>query len=764
MLKVFNSDIGVAKAKLLHNFIKQFFAAFAFVVVPAISFAQQLNLSPVPQSVTVGAKAFSNKTAFTVIKNSNTDKDAVALLKKFAKISPKGIQIIMGQRGDALVKNFDKDIPQKREGYYLKIERNKVIIVGADAAGTYYGVQTFLQMIAAPIVYQATIKDYPDVAERGVIEGFYGNPFSHEDRLRQFEFYGKNKLNVYMYGPKDDPYHGFGDKWREPYPPAQAARIKELIDAAHQNKVQFVWAVHPGNDIKWTYADSMATIKKFEAMYQLGVRSFAVFFDDIGGIGADPVKQAGYMNYLDDEFVKKKPGVAPLIFCPTQYNQAWSRGDYLDILGTVMYPQTRIFWTGKSVIATIDKPTLDWVNSRIKRKAYIWFNYPVNDYVIDHLLMGPTYGNAKDIAPQLEGFLSNPMEYAEASKVSLYSIADYTWNMQQYNAQQSWDNAIKAIMPKNAAAFKIFAENNIDLGPTGHRFRRENESQSFKIIADAFLQAYKNNQVTTQDVTNLIHQFKSFQSASKELLGSTYNISLVKEIAPWLQSFSVLAGRGIAVMQMQQALQQKDSVNFIKQYLIADSLEQQRKKIVSRDFKGSIKSPIPKPANEVVAPFIKQLQNELVADYKKQFRYRQNIFPVPVLQEGKYLIKVAGKYLTNTGAPKGVVGNPALVAYKDTINPQRQEWLFTIDPATERYKIVNAQDASYINEVGYLGLNAFSANWNTYHLFKSNDKYAIQNAENGGKQFWSTGDDKIIVSKLSKPEAGLYIFEIIPLQ
>ena len=43
-------------------------------------------------------------------------------------------------------------------------------------------------------------------------------------------------------------------------------------------------------------------------MYHLGVRSFAVFFDDISGEGTNPVKQAELLNYIDEQFCKSKTG------------------------------------------------------------------------------------------------------------------------------------------------------------------------------------------------------------------------------------------------------------------------------------------------------------------------------------------------------------------------------------------------------------------------------------------------------------------------
>ncbi len=51
---------------------------------------------------------------------------------------------------------------------------------------------------------------------RGIVEGFYGTPWTTTDRMDILGFCGEHGLNAYIYAPKDDPYHR--DKWREPYP------------------------------------------------------------------------------------------------------------------------------------------------------------------------------------------------------------------------------------------------------------------------------------------------------------------------------------------------------------------------------------------------------------------------------------------------------------------------------------------------------------------------------------------------------------------
>lgn len=79
---------------------------------------------------------------------------------------------------------------------------------------------------------------------RGVVEGFYGTPWSHKVRMSLIDFYGQNKMCDYLYGPKDDPYHS-SPYWRQPYPAQEAQNIRELVDCAKRNRVNFIWAIHP---------------------------------------------------------------------------------------------------------------------------------------------------------------------------------------------------------------------------------------------------------------------------------------------------------------------------------------------------------------------------------------------------------------------------------------------------------------------------------------------------------------------------------------
>jgi hyaluronoglucosaminidase len=537
--------------------------------------AQVSLVNPVPQEVSTNNVIFDAPAQWSI----SADKKNLSgyIYDALATASPEVAQkasfkVTIGVRGDKQVSKYKKLIPAKSEGYYLKVTDKEIVIAGNDKNGLFYGVQTLLGMMREGKLEACTITDWPDVPFRGTVEGFYGTPWSHEARKSQLEFYGRNKMNVYIYGPKDDPWHR--DKWREPYPEVEANRIAELVEVAKKNGVNFYWAIHPGVDIKWNDEDRDFLMAKLEIMYQLGVRSFAVFFDDIWGEGAKADKQAALLNYIDDNFVQVKKDVAPLILCPTEYNKGWAneQGGYLRTLGSTLNKGIEVMWTGNSVVACIDKPTMEWINERIERKGYIWLNFPVNDFVRDHILMGPAYGNGLDIATDVSGFVSNPMEYAETSKISLYGIADYCWNMEAYDYQSNWEKSLKDILPSNHEALRIFALYNKDLGPNGHGFRRE-EGEELKEMAEKALAG------DFYSVGMLNSACYELGLACDILLNDNSNPQLLHELRPWIIQGKNLAAYGGAVclMRMLSDASQTSSnfVTFENLYQQARSLQKQ---------------------------------------------------------------------------------------------------------------------------------------------------------------------------------------------
>ena len=548
----------------------------ACLLCAVTTFAQNVSLQPPPQQLIVQNKTIDLPAVYQLNGGEEANPHAVKVLKELLsgkQSSKKGMLISIGEKGDKSVRKYSRQIPDHKEGYYLSVNEKEIVLAGNDERGTYYALQTFAQLLKDGKLPEVEIKDYPSVRYRGVVEGFYGTPWSHQARLSQLKFYGKNKMNTYIYGPKDDPYHS-APNWRLPYPDKEAAQLQELVAVANENEVDFVWAIHPGQDIKWNKEDRDLLLAKFEKMYQLGVRSFAVFFDDISGEGTNPQKQAELLNYIDEKFAQVKPDINQLVMCPTEYNKSWSNpnGNYLTTLGDKLNPSIQIMWTGDRVISDITRDGISWINERIKRPAYIWWNFPVSDYVRDHLLLGPVYGNDTTIAKEMSGFVTNPMEHAESSKIAIYSVASYAWNPAKYDTWQTWKDAIRTILPSAAEELECFAMHNSDLGPNGHGYRRE-ESMDIQPAAERFLKAFKEGKnYDKADFETLQYTFERMKESADILLMNTENKPLIVEITPWVHQFKLTAEMGEEVLKMVEG---RNESYFLRKYNHVKALQQQ---------------------------------------------------------------------------------------------------------------------------------------------------------------------------------------------
>ncbi len=485
----------------------------------------------------------------------------------------------VNKRGTKLTIDFGKKVSLKygvkgiSGAYSINIDGKGISIIGYDEKGAFYGIRTLRQIMKSPVsannkLPHLTINDYPDLPYRGVVEGFYGTPWSHQVRLSLIDFYGQFKMNYYLYGPKDDPYHSCPN-WRLPYPEKEAESIKELVTACNRNRVDFVWAIHPGQDIKWNDTDYNNLVHKFNLMYDLGVRSFAIFFDDIDGEGTNPVKQTELLNRLNEDFVKTKGDVTPLIVCPTDYSKLWANPTpqgSLSIYGNTLDPSINVFWTGDVVCSDLTKETMDWVNSRIKRPALYWWNFPVTDYARHIIMQGPAYGLDTSLTSNdLCGLISNPMEHGEASKLALYGVADYAWNIRGYNAIDNWERGIAELTPEAKEAYRTFAIHSCDT-ETGYRRDESWETETFRI-----------DNYTQEQFDNLQREFDKIEKTPAEMEEKCANKILLNELRPWLTEFGKLGTRGKQALDLIELYGKADEPTFWTAYVNSLMTEEDRK-------------------------------------------------------------------------------------------------------------------------------------------------------------------------------------------
>lgn len=495
-------------------------------------------INPTPQSVEI---APDGKT-LDITAGFNMKGVARGLIDKagFLKPNPKGVKL----KVNFGKKSAKSGVAECRGAYVLDITPKGVTIDGYDEAGAFYGLQSLREIIESTegaVIPCMKVKDRPSLPRRGVVEGFYGVPWSHEVRLSLIDFFGRNKMNTYIYGPKDDPYHS-SPNWRLPYPAEQADKIKELVDACDRNYVDFVWAIHPGKDIKWNDEDYGNLLGKFNAMYDLGVRAFAIFFDDIGGDGTSPSKQAELLNRLNDDFVKAKGDVADLAVCPTEYCRQWanpSEDGSLAIYGRTLHPNINVMYTGDVVCSDLTKETMEFLDTRIQRPGFYWWNFPVNDYCRSYILQGPAYGLDNSITDSdVVALVSNPMEHGEASKLALYGVADYAWNVAAYNPLDNWERGLVVMMPEAADAYRTFAIHSAD---TQKGYRR---AESWETTIFPY------NDYTPGQFDALKKEFTAVAEAPAKIEKNCANRQLVKELKPWLDEFEKLGKRGLRTLEL----------------------------------------------------------------------------------------------------------------------------------------------------------------------------------------------------------------------
>lgn len=478
--------------------------------------------------------------------------------------------------------NADKElwqgIPEGVSGAYgISIAADGAVdIVANDETGLFYAKQTLSQLLCGvPHAQDAQrdpfpdksisevaqlgelpvgiIRDWPDLPYRGTVEGYYGIPWSFEARLSQFDFYGRNKMNFYIYAPKDDPLH-HGQGCYQPYSPDKQKGIRDMVAAAKRNHVHFVWAIHPANTVKWDQNEGRdqleALCRKLEMMYELGVRDFGVLVDDSFGEIGKPERQVQLTNYIYENFIRKHPDVTQeMVMCPTGYNRSWTDDAFLNTLGAGLAQGIHPMWTGNTVVHDITLEGQQWVNERVKRPTFIWWNWPCNDIKPSRLSMGRTYGldQSPEMKRQMSGFVANPMERPEANKVALFGVADYTWNIEHFDSVPSWKAGIARLFPQCADAMQVFCNHNSDLSPNNHGYVRS-ESDDFAPMAERFCQAMAEGKEDAEAAAAVKAEFEAIHEAGWELQQAPDMVALQQEIKPWLRAFTLTGEAGEAAM------------------------------------------------------------------------------------------------------------------------------------------------------------------------------------------------------------------------
>ncbi len=460
------------------------------------------------------------------------------------------------------------------EAYILNITRQGISIEAQTDRGVHYAFMTLFQLIEDsgpfPLV---TVKDAPRNSQRGVIEGFYGTAWTHEYRKDLFAFMGENKMNAYIYAPKDDPKHRA--QWRSLYTGAELERMTDLITTANENYVKFIYAISPGGDINLGSgyeADFKKLMAKCEQIYELGCRDFAIFLDDIPTLDAK-----GHGKLLSDfqtKFVETHEGVSDLIAITTEYGDPFLT-EYTNQIAPLIHKDVVLMWTGPGVIPeSITNKSLRHILKTYGRKVLIWWNYPVNDTLANHLFMGPCVNLEPTLYESITGLTANPMNQGYASLVPLFTTGDYLWNPEAYNSEASLAAACRELMPDAYEALLDFISMTCASG-----INKNTDSVELQALLTAFK---KEN--TADSIWALQAYFEGMVKNADAILASE-NQNMVSEIRQWVEKYRAYGEMGRLYMEMESSYRDGKSlesmVRLLGQYKVLEKSIQGNPRLVS---------------------------------------------------------------------------------------------------------------------------------------------------------------------------------------
>ncbi|MEU5947577.1 beta-N-acetylglucosaminidase domain-containing protein [Micromonospora sp. NPDC047465] len=468
------------------------------------------------------------------------------------------------------------------EGYVLaaghdRLGRPRIVLAGLDGAGTFYAVQSLRQLLVSKgsrvTVDGVAVRDWPGYRIRGGMESFYGPVWSQEDRRSQIEFLARHKMNQFFYGPADDLRTG--SKWDSLYDEAELGRLKEIVDLARSRHVDFVYRVSPeaplapGQGICHVReSDRAKLLARFAQLWEIGVRSYVIAWDDVSGNFAcqedrdayqgdsSPLAaaQAGVTNLVQREFIEKHPGATRLVTVPTEY-WGMTRTPYKNRFDELVSADVDLYWTGPEVVSpSITRDDLRAAQAAWPRhRIMLWDNYPVNDYSPNRLLLGPLVNRDASMADDVIGISFNELvQHQEASLISLGTQADYAWNPGAYDPERSWTRTLQIVGGDAYQELRLFAENN-------RASVLDNTARpQFAALVNRLIAEYSAGRPVGDELEQLDREMRRLAELPAALRAQLDNPALLKQIGPWLDRVGMTGQAGRAAVAVLQAQDRGD--------------------------------------------------------------------------------------------------------------------------------------------------------------------------------------------------------------
>lgn len=292
----------------------------------------------------------------------------------------------------------------------------------------------------------------PMTPELGVIEGFFGKPYTWDERAGMVRALAPAGYGFYLYAPKADAH--LRRRWREPYGDADLAHLAAFAQTCRDAGVRFGVGLSPYQLFDDFNAEARVDLAaKLDQLSALGLADLGVFFDDMKGDRPDLA--ARQVEIVD--WIAARTRADRLIVCPSYYTDdpvldrvfGQRPANYLQDLGAGLDPAIALMWTGEEVCARAFSPGhLARVTDEMRRKPFLWDNYPVNDgpRMSRHLHLRAFTGRPASIAPHITAHAINTASQAVLSQIPALSLAESYAQGEAYEYGAAFRRAAQTVL------------------------------------------------------------------------------------------------------------------------------------------------------------------------------------------------------------------------------------------------------------------------------------------------------------------------------
>ena len=288
--------------------------------------------------------------------------------------------------------------------------------------------------------------------ELGIIEGFFGRPYSWDERADMVRALAPAGYGFYLYAPKADAH--LRRRWREPYPDTELEALAAFAQTCRGAGLRFGVGLSPYElFLNFDDAAKAELAAKLDQLDSLGLADLGVFFDDMRGDLPDlAARQVEIIHWIVE-----RSRAGRIIACPSYYTDdpvldrvfGQRPANYLEELGAGLDPAIHLMWTGEEVCAREVSPGhLARVAEQMRRKPFLWDNYPVNDgpRMSRHLHLRPFTGRPAAMGAEIAAHGINTASQAVLSRIPALTLVESYRDGPRYEYLAAFRRAADAVL------------------------------------------------------------------------------------------------------------------------------------------------------------------------------------------------------------------------------------------------------------------------------------------------------------------------------